>query len=249
MLGRSRATAAGLVAAGACCLSALGAQAASAEEAPQFYTKAPVGGAAPSEIKETYSIGVTYLEGHASKAKIECAKGSGSAVVDGPKSVKEVRIKLVECEVPHVLIRPNGCENRGTNTKEIETNNLVGELGLITSTKDGLRLTAESGAYLMEFECLGGAIMLKVKGALLGEITGAETAGNTIAEAKFRASGDLKFAQSGGIQKWTKFLGESTGQQLENVVTEGGKEHEELVGQSMSILVKPVPPDQIGETT
>jgi hypothetical protein len=164
-------------------------------------------------------------------------------VVNGAKSTKEVRINFAEC----IIASGEGCENRGTH--DIETNNLVGELGLITSTKDGLRLRPESGAYLMEFTCGGGAVTIKVKGALVGEITGAAKAGQTIAEAKFAASGDLKFAQAGGIQKYTKFLGESSGQQLENVVQEGKEEHEELGGQSASLIVKSVPVSNIGETT
>jgi hypothetical protein len=223
-------------------LAGRGWQAARAEE-PQFYTKAPVGGTAPSEIKESYSIGPSYMEGAKSKAKIECRKGSGSAVVDGAKSTKEVRIKFAECETPDLM----SCENRGNGTKEIETDNLVGELGPIASGKAGLRLKPESGVYLMEYSCAGGAVVIKVKGSLIGEVTGAS--GNTVEEGKIGASGDLKFAQAKGIQKYTRFVGESSGQQLEDVLKEGGSaEREELQGQNGAVVVRSVPAYNIGET-
>lgn len=242
MLGERRMAAAGLAAAAACWLGALGASAAQAEEEPQFFTKAAVGQVAP-EVKETFSLGIFHLEGHTSKANIECAGGSGSGVVDGAKSMKEVRLNFAGCEIKS-LIQPNCPES-----KKIETNNLVGELGLVTSTKDGLRLKPESGTYVTEFPCFGGAIVIKVKGSVIAEITGAESAGKTVAESKFRASGDVRFAKSGGIQKYTEFLGESSGQQLEAVVREGGKEHEELEAWSGTVVVKSIPAADIGETT
>jgi hypothetical protein len=247
MFGRLRIAAAGLAVAAGCCLGAVGTQAARAEEPPEFFTKAAVGTVAP-EVKESYSLGFSRIEGHTSKSRVECEKGSGSGVVNGPKSIKEVRLRLVHCEIPGLL--GGQCENRGEGTREIETNNLVGELGLITSTKDGLRLSPESGTYLMEFTCWHGNVgPIKVKGSVIAEITGAEEAGKTVAESKFRAFGDLKLAQTGGIQKYTAFLGESTGHQLENVITEGGKEREELAGQSATVVVKSVPANDIGETT
>jgi hypothetical protein len=245
MLGKLRVVVAGLAAACACCLGALGTQAAHAEEPPEFFTKAAVGTVAP-EVKESYSVGISYIEGHQSKAKMECASGSGSGVVNGPKSTKEAKITFRTCEFKAL---GGECENKGPGTKEIETNNLVGELGSISSTKDGLRLKPESGAYLSEFVCFGGAVVFKVKGSMIAEITGAETAGKTIAESKFRTAGDLKFAQAGGIQKYTEFLGESSGQQLDAVVKESQTEHEELNGESAIVVVKSIPASAIGETT
>lgn len=226
-------------------LGAMTASLAQAETPPEFYTKAPVGGAAPTEVKETNTLGISFLEGHTSKAKIECATGSGSAVVSGPKSTKEATTLFKTCEIKALSLP---CENKGAGTKEIETNNLVGELGLVAATKDGVRLKPESGSFLAEFECGGGAIKIKVKGSLIGEITGAAKAGETIAQAKFGASGGISFSEAGGIQKYTKFVGELTGHQLENVVTEGTKEHEELGGQSAKVIVKSVPASDIGET-
>lgn len=247
MLGRLRVAAAGLAAAACCLVGGLGSGVARAEDPPEFFTRAAVGAVA-AEVRETYSLGISRLEGHTSKARIECEKGSGTGVVDGAKSIKEVRLKLVHCEIPGLL--GGLCENRGEGTREIETDNLVGELGLITSTTDGLRLRPESGTYLMEFTCWHGQIgPIKVKGSVIAEITGAEEVGRTISESKFRSSGDLKLAQTGGIQKYTKFLGETSGQQLESVVTEGNKEHEELDGQFATVVVKSVPPNDIGETT
>jgi len=227
-------------------LGAMTASFAQAETPPEFYTKAPLGGTAPSEVKESDTIGVAFLEGHTSKAKIECKKGSGSAVVNGVKSTKEAVTLFSECAIASIELP---CENKGAGTHQIETKNLVGELGLIASTKDGLRLKPETGTFLAEFECGGGAVAIKVKGSLIGEITGNAKVGETIAAAKLAASGDLKFAETGGIQKYTKFLGEGTGHQLENVVKEGSSEHEELGGQSATVVVKSVPAGDVGETT
>jgi len=234
----------GLCLVAALALGAMTASFAQAETPPEFFTKAAVGGAAPTEVKETNTLGVAFLEGHTSKAKIECKKGSGSAVVTGAKTTAKALTNFQECEVATVGLP---CENHGT--KEIETKDLVGELGLISSTKDGVRLKPESGTYLAEFICGGGAIEIKVKGSLIGELTGNAKVGETIASAKFGASGTLAFAETAGIQKYTKFLGEATGHQLENVVKEGTETKEELGGQSAKVTVKSVPASDIGETT
>jgi len=226
-------------------LSAIGASLAQAETPPEFYSKGAVGSTV-GNVKESDTLGISFLEGHTSKAKIECATGSGSAVVDGAKSTKEALTLFKTCEIKSISVP---CENKGAGSKEIETKNLVGELGLISSIKDGIRLKPETGEFLAEFECAGGAIKIKVKGSLIGEITGAEKAGKSIAESKFGASGTIAFAETAGIQKYTKFLGELTGHQLENDVTEGTKEHEELGGQSGKVTVKSVPVSNIGETT
>jgi hypothetical protein len=235
----------GVCASAALALGAVTASVSRAESPPEFFTKAPVGGTAPSEVQLTGTTGIAFLEGKQSKAKIECATGSGTAVVDGPKTSKESVTLFKTCEIKALSLP---CENKGAGTKEIETKNLVGELGLITTTKDGIRLKPETGTFLAEFECGGGAIQIKVKGSLIGEITGSAKAGETIAQAKFSSSGGIAFSESAGVQKYTKFLGETTGHQLENVVTEGGKTHEELGGQSGKVTVKSVPASDIGET-
>jgi hypothetical protein len=209
---------------------------------PEFYSKAAIGGkAGPVPIVGT--AGVAFLEGHASKAKIECKKATGGGEVVGPtESVRNVTT-FAECEIAGASLP---CENRGAGSKAIETKKLRGELGALSSTKPGVRLTPESGTYLAEFECAGGAVLLKVKGSLTGELTGAS--GKTVAEGKIAASGDLKFAETGGIQKYTKFVGEATGHQLEDVVKEGSSEHEELAGQSVTAVIKSVPANNLGET-
>jgi len=214
-------------------------------EAPEFYTKAAVGSVAPA-VEETNTLGIAFLEGHTSKAKIECATGSGAATVSGPKTTTKATTLFKTCEIKALSLP---CENKGAGTKEIETKALTGELGTVAAGKDGVKLTPETGEFLAEFECGGGAIAIKVKGELFGEITGAEKAGKTIAQAKFGASGTLSFAEAGGIQKFTKFVGEVGSHQLENVVTETKGTHEELGGQSAKVTVKSVPASDIGETT
>jgi hypothetical protein len=231
---------------GVCLTTALvlGAGAASAAQAsgPVFYTKAAVGGTGPS-VPITGTAGIAFLEGQKSKAKIECQTGTGGGEVVGPiESVKNITLFKV-CEIKSLSLP---CENKTAGSKEIETAHLRGELGALTATKPGVRLSPESGTYLAEFECGGGAIKVKVKGSLIGELGGAS--GKTVAEGKFASSGSLSFAETAGVQKYTKFMGETEGHQLENVITEGGSQHEELAGQSVKATLKSVPASDLGET-
>jgi hypothetical protein len=211
-----------------------------AQANPEYYSKGAIGSTV-GPVPFTATTGIAFLEGHTSKAKIECKKGSGSGEVDTATTSVKNLTNFQECEVAGLALP---CQNHGT--KEIETKDLQGELGPVSATKPGTRLSPESGEFLAEFECGGGAIVIKVKGSLIGELSGAS--GKTPAEGKFGASGTLTFAETGGIQKITKFLGELTGHQLESVVKEGANEHTELSGQSVKATIKSVPASNLGET-
>jgi hypothetical protein len=214
----------------------------SALAGPEFYSKTAIGGTA-GPVPFTGTAGVAFLEGHTSKAKIECKKGSGGGEVVSPTESIKGFTRFSECAIASIELP---CENQGAGTHAIETNKLRGELGALSATKPGVRLTPETGTYLAEFECGGGAVVIKVKGSVIAELTGAS--GTTVAEGKLPASGDLKFSETGGIQKYTKFVGETVGHQLENVVKEGTSQHEELGGQSVTAVLKSVPAGDLGET-
>jgi hypothetical protein len=225
---------------------ALGTAAATASASPVFFGKAEIGKTVGS-VHFTGSGGVAFLEGHTSKLKIECKANSANGEVNGPTSTAKSVIKFTGCEIAGLALP---CEN--TAAKEITTVSLSSELGAISSTVPGTRLKPESGTYLAEFQCAGGGVLVKVKGSVIGKITGAS--GNTVEEGKLATSITLSFEQTGGIQKYTKFLGESSAQQLTSVVDEfnekTGKfeEHEELAGQLAKATLKTTPAGQVGVT-
>jgi hypothetical protein len=210
---------------------------------PEFFTKAAVGGTAPAVVPFTITFGVFFNEGHATKVKWECKKGRGSGEVTGTASAANVSLDLQECEIATESLP---CENKGGGTKEIETKPLSGELGGLSETKPGLRLRPATGEAFTEFECGGGAVLEKWKGSVVGELTGAS--GKTVEEGTIGSSFELKYAETGGIQKYTKFLGETEGNQLEAVFQSGTEQHSELLGISVTHTVKSEPVDNLGFT-
>lgn len=199
-------------------------------DTPEFYTKAAIGTVAAQQ-NFTASSATSYLEGATSHVKIECKKSSGTGTVTGAKSVAKSVTLFKECEIAS-LHYP--CENKGAGTKEIETKDLVGELGEYTATEGGVKLTPESGTYFVEFECASGGVLIKSKGSLVGSIAGSAA---TVAESKFAASLTLTLQQTHGIQKIKNLIG-GTPEQLTSVVSEfngsGYTTHEELGGQEQT---------------
>jgi hypothetical protein len=197
---------------------------------PVFYTKAAIGTTAANQ-QFTSSSAASYLEGASSHVKIECKKSTGTGEVTGAKSVNKVVTTFKECEIPSLHFP---CENKGAGTHEIETLPNAGELGEYTSSEGGVKLTAESGIYLAEFQCAGGGVLIKSKGSLVGKIKGSA---NTVQESKFTPTLSLTFQQTGGIQKIKNLIGGSP-EQLTSVVSEfNGTEyvtHEELGGQNQT---------------
>jgi hypothetical protein len=236
----------GLCLVAAFALAAVAASIASASATPEYYTKASVGTVAPS-VPFTATSATAFLEGKTSGVKIQCKSSTSTGEVNGAKtSVKNVSL-FKECEIAGLALP---CENVGP--KEIETKSLAGELGAITTALPGTRLKPESGEFLADFNCAGGGVLIKVKGSLIGSLSGA--AGETPAEGKFASTGKLTFKTTKGAQQYTKFLGEAEGHQLESVVSEFNTEkkefvtHEELSGQSVIATIKSVPASNLGET-
>src|SRR5258707_1167208 len=67
-----------------------------------------------------------------------------------------------------------------------------------------------------------GALAAKEKGSLTGSLSGAS--GTAVSEGKFPTSISVTWSQSAGIQKYTKFVGESGSEQVEWKIGEGGYE-------------------------
>jgi hypothetical protein len=211
----------------------------SASASPVFYTKVVMGGTASAPVKFTGTLGAAFLEGEVSKSKIECSGGTANFEVTGPTTTKKNITVFTGCKTGSFP-----CGNVAETT--IETKSLQGELGDVKTGVPGVRLFDEGtgkGGELAAFSCAGGAIAVKVKGSVIGQLSGAS--GNNVTEAKFATSQKLTFAESGGKQKWTKFLGEVTSEQLESKAGEGSFEKS---GQSVIATLKGPANSNLGTT-
>jgi hypothetical protein len=213
---------------------ALAAIAQSASAEPVFLTKTVV--AEGSKIPLTATLGAAFLEGSVSKSKIECSAGTGKGEVTGPQTTKNNVTTFTGCKSGGFPCQSGATE--GT----ITTFALKGLLNGITSTLPGVKLFPEAtgrGGELAAFNCAGGTIAVKVKGSLIGSLSGAS--GTNAETGKLLSSGKLTFAEAAGLQKYTSFSeGPEAGQkeQLEAKVGEGGFEKS---GQSVIATLKTVP--------
>jgi hypothetical protein len=224
---------------------AIGMVATASAAQPVFYGVAELNAEVKTPIKQSGTFGASFLEGNKSKAKITCVKGTSTGEVTGPtKSSNNIAI-FEGCETTELK-----CNSAGKGTGIIETSKLDGVLGNVSATLPGIRLFKEGEGgktpktgLLAEFVC-GGIATVKVKGSVIGSLSGAQ--GKTVEEGKFGASNKLTFAQSLGVQKYTKFVtGECGGnandcgpEQLESN-TNGGEF--EKGGQSQIVTLKTVP--------
>ena len=213
----------------AAAVSGLASAAAPAAE-PVFLTKTVVQEGV--HIPLTATLGAAFLEGE-NESKITCTGGTGTAEITGPKTSKKAITTFSGCET-------NGfkCQS-GATEGVIVTNPLEGHLGAISATLPGERLWHEGakGTELAVFSCASGSIAVKVKGSLIGSLSGA--AGSNAETGKLLASGKLTFAEAKGKQKYCKFVeGETQCEQLEASV--GGKPFEKS-GQSVIATLKTVP--------
>jgi hypothetical protein len=213
--------------------------ASSATASPVYYGKAQVGSTVTLPIKGTGTLGAAFLEGEVSKTKIECSGGTANFEVTGPTTTKKNITVFTGCKTGSFP-----CGNVAETT--IETKSLEGELGDVKAGTPGVRLFDEGtgkGGELAAFSCAGGAIAVKVKGSVIGQLSGAS--GNNVTEAKFATSQKLTFAESGGKQKWTKFVGEVGSEQLESKAGEGSFEKS---GQSVIATLKGPANSNLGTT-
>jgi hypothetical protein len=205
---------------------ALSVVASSATASPVFYTKVEVGATASTPVKFTRTFGPGFIEGQVSRTKTECFAGTLSGEVSGATTTKNIVATFTGCKTG-----TGECHSAGEPEHTIKTLALAGELGDVKAGVPGLRLFNEAtgrGGELAPFTCFGGAIGVKVRGSVIGQLTGAT--GSTVSEGKFTASHQLKFAETAGLQKFALFLGESTSEQLESKVGEGSYENSGVVG-------------------
>jgi hypothetical protein len=209
--------------------------------APVFYTKASPGEVAPT-VPFTGTLGAAFLEGK-SGTKITCTAGTATGEVTGATTTKNNVTTFTGCETSGFK-----CES-GATEGVIVTNVLEGTLGNVTATTAGVRLFPEAtgrGTELAAFSCAGGAVPVKVKGSVIGSLSG--SSGKTVAEGKFGTSQKLSFAETKGVQKYNKFLvgqGEAGEEQLESSVSGGAYEKS---GQSVIATLKTNPAGNLGNT-
>jgi hypothetical protein len=222
-----------LCAVAALALTAAFSAVASAE--PEYLTKAVV--PEGSKIPLTATLGAAFLEGAVSKTKIECAAGTGGGEVTGPRTSKNSVTTFTGCKSGGFP-----CNSAGDGEGVIKTFPLEGKLNGLTSSLPGVRFFPEGtgrGGILAEFACAGGSIPVKVKGSVIGSISGA--AGTGPETGKLLSSGKITFAEKEGIQKYLAFSegpekGES--EQLESKAGEGAYEKG---GQSVIVTLKTSP--------
>jgi len=208
---------------------------------PVFYTKAEVG-VASGPVPFTGTLGAAFLEGK-SGTKITCTAGTATGEVTGPTTEKNAVTTFTGCAT-------NGfkCES-GATEGVIVTNVLEGTLGQVAANLPGVRLyneTTKKGGELANFSCAGGAVAVIVHGSVIGSLSG--SSGKTPAEGKFGTTQKLTFAETKGIQKYSKFLageGEAGEEQLESSVGGGAFEKS---GQSVIATLKSVPASNLGNT-
>jgi hypothetical protein len=208
--------------------------------APVFYTKAAIGEKGPA-VSFTGTLGPAFLEG-AGGTKITCTAGTATGEANGATTTANNVTKFTGCETGGVP-----CENAAA--KEIDTKILAGVLGNVVANKTpAVRLFDEKegpGGKLAEFTCAGGAVAVVVHGSAIGSLSGAS--GTSPATGKFPASISLVFAESKGIQKYTKFVegGDALNEQLEASV--GGAPFEKS-GQSVTAKLTSTPKSNLNST-
>jgi hypothetical protein len=215
-------------------ISAVGSSVASA--APVFVSKAILGQTVATHIPITATLGAAFLEAK-SGTKITCTGGTSTGEITSSTTAAKNVSKFTGCESGG-----NPCENAAA--KEIVTKPLAAVLGGITTALPGERLFDEGtgkGGILAEFKCAG-VLNVIVHGSLIGSLSGAAgTTATAAATGKLNASGKLTFAESAGIQKYSKFAvgeGEAGTEQLESSIGGGAFEKS---GQSVIATIKTVP--------
>jgi len=195
---------------GLCLVAALALSVAAASSAfaaaPEFITKAGIGGVGGSvKVQQETVLGVPKgmgagtLEGQVSKVKIACkdVKGETTGEITGPKTSQKNVTLFKECSTA-----VGNCYSIG-KTNEIETFSLEGELGNLPTGKPGERFFREGsrGAPLAEFECGGGLLSVKSIGSVVAALS-TTGVGATPEATKLEKTTKVEFVESKGVQKY-----------------------------------------------
>jgi hypothetical protein len=138
--------------------------------------------------------------GKGTKSKITCKGIGGTGEYTGNKTTENVFVQFTGCETSGLP-----CENSGPpNSGEIVTNALKGEVGVLkqeplgTKAKIGVHLTPQlGGGDVVDFECAGGAVDLRVIGGLYAMVPR-----NVLAAVQV-----IPFIQAMGSQQYKEFEG------------------------------------------
>jgi hypothetical protein len=159
----------------------------------------------PTAVAYTTTSGAAKLETQGA-GSVECtsstSKGKIDAATGSPKSSKTVKLVVVKFKGCKTNIGGTAftCNTAGQEAGKIVTAKLRGVLGYLEKTpvKVGVaRETETIGAYSSEFECAGGGLKVRTHGAVIG----VEEGDVNVFSKKYKRT----FAQTGGIQEWTKF--------------------------------------------
>jgi hypothetical protein len=104
----------------------------------------------------------------ASGTELACSSDKDKGLITGPESVANILITFHGCKTSGFACS-SGTEPSGV----ITTQELSGLLGYISkaSRSVGIDLVPVSGTELVEFNCLGDIIKVKIKGSVIGEVT------------------------------------------------------------------------------
>ena len=186
--------------------AAAAASASAYSAAPEWVTKAVVGGGSPGNVKyKNYgALGVKAgtLEGKVSKVKITCKDAVGATTegeTNGPKNSKANETVFTECSTSVGV-----CENVAPGV--IATYPLEGELGLTAGgTKVAQRFWREGkpGYPTAEFSCGGGVLAVQALGSVVGEMT-VTGSSESVGKVTFEKYSEVEFAQMAGLQKYSE---------------------------------------------
>ena len=117
------------------------------------------------KVKFTSTSGEGFLE-TANGEKVTCTADTNVGETNGPKK-DVVTVTFTGCTSSGFK-----CNSAGAAAGEIKTNKLLSEIGYINKAAKevGLRLKPE-GELFVEFECVGGIVKVKTKGAVIGKYT------------------------------------------------------------------------------
>lgn len=139
---------------------------------------------------------------------VTCSAEKGKSVAEGVKNVKEAKVTFTGC----VASIGGKCTSSGQAEGTIVTNTMKGRIDYISKSSKvvGLLLQPESGTEFAKFVCAG-FLTNYVVGSVIGEFgpVNALTTSFSLTYAK---------GSSPGLQKFTKFEGESTEHYLESTL-------------------------------
>jgi hypothetical protein len=161
--------------------------------AKKAFTSGKKGGEEPPEA-ELDSVG---------SGRIHCKNEVGTGEFD-PSAPGEAGVKNVIDEFTGCAFGVDICTSPGQPSGQINTFKLKGTTGFVktsaeSAAKDqmGVDLVPESGEFIAEFGCLGGALKFDVRGSVIVEVK----------NEKMLTKATLTFAEKSGKQKPEKFEG------------------------------------------